>query len=114
PPNNVHSKAILILQMQADRNGNGTLTDAGETTAVSGAAVVNNWYPINIYDTREGEVRDTEQPVGDRSCAIGGVMNVVEIDVNNLRAWLAGQIGDRKSTRLNSSHVAISYADFCS
>jgi len=93
PPNNVHSKAILILQMQADRNGNGTLTDAGETTAVSGAAVVNNWYPINIYDTREGEVRDTEQPVGNRSCAIGGVMNVVEIDVNNLRAWLAGQIG---------------------
>src|SRR5690625_5035666 len=25
----------------------------------------------------------------------------------------AGRIGDRKSTRLNSSHVAISYAVFC-
>src|SRR5690625_5607991 len=23
------------------------------------------------------------------------------------------EVGDRKSTRLNSSHVAISYADFC-
>src|SRR5690625_6405402 len=29
------------------------------------------------------------------------------VDVNQLR------IGDRKSTRLNSSHVAISYAVFC-
>src|SRR5215510_8843926 len=28
------------------------------------------------------------------------------------RLWLAGH-GDRKSTRLNSSHVAISYAVFC-
>src|SRR5690625_7038240 len=25
----------------------------------------------------------------------------------------AGELGDRKSTRLNSSHVAISYAVFC-
>jgi hypothetical protein len=91
--NTVHPNAILMLQMQADRNGNGTLTDAGETTVVTGAAVVNNWYPINIYDTREGEVRDNEQPAGNRSCAIGGVMNVAEIDVSNLRRWLAGQIG---------------------
>src|SRR5690625_6726170 len=27
--------------------------------------------------------------------------------------WLVYNQGDRKSTRLNSSHVAISYADFC-
>src|SRR5690625_6922355 len=26
---------------------------------------------------------------------------------------LSGSLGDRKSTRLNSSHVAISYAGFC-
>src|SRR5437868_3083393 len=26
---------------------------------------------------------------------------------------LAGELGDRKSTRLNSSHVSISYAVFC-
>src|SRR3989442_8196311 len=27
--------------------------------------------------------------------------------------WRTGRIGDRKSTRLNSSHVRISYAVFC-
>src|SRR5690349_22149044 len=29
------------------------------------------------------------------------------------RAWLLGTLADRKSTRLNSSHVEISYAVFC-
>src|SRR5690625_6663829 len=33
--------------------------------------------------------------------------------VNQLLAFSAGDIEDRKSTRLNSSHVAISYAVFC-
>src|SRR5690625_5957900 len=30
-----------------------------------------------------------------------------------LEVYSCGQLGDRKSTRLNSSHVAISYAVFC-
>src|SRR5207253_5881462 len=29
-----------------------------------------------------------------------------------VRVWLTGELQDRKSTRLNSSHVAISYAVF--
>src|SRR5690625_6241785 len=33
--------------------------------------------------------------------------------VGGLRAGLLGHLQDRKSTRLNSSHVAISYAVFC-
>src|SRR5690625_6536827 len=35
--------------------------------------------------------------------------------VSSMRHWatVAGIIEDRKSTRLNSSHVAISYAVFC-
>src|SRR5688500_19388101 len=34
------------------------------------------------------------------------------LDVFTLRPWL-GHIRDRKSTRLNSSHLVISYAVFC-
>src|SRR5256885_4710461 len=29
------------------------------------------------------------------------------------RKWVGGRIADRKSTRLNSSHLVISYAVFC-
>ena len=50
-----------------------------------------NWYPINFYDAREGEPRDN--PWGDNSCTVNGVMNAVEIDVGNLKRWLAGEIG---------------------
>ncbi len=53
----------------------------------------NNWYPINFYDPREGEARDnvTTPPAG--SCAVNGVMNAVELDVGNLKRWLAGTTG---------------------
>src|SRR5690625_6007975 len=40
----------------------------------------------------------------------GGIVN--EIGIENSRATMEEAI-DRKSTRLNSSHVAISYAVFC-
>jgi hypothetical protein len=49
-----------------------------------------NWYPINFYDAREGEIRDVPN---DSSCTPMGIMNAVEVDVANLKAWLAGNIG---------------------
>jgi hypothetical protein len=96
-PNTVHPNAILLLQMQADRNGDGTasaaelVTDGGTASAITGPATRNNWYPINMYDAREGEFRENQRVTA--NCSIGGVLNLVEIDVNNLRRWLAGTIG---------------------
>jgi hypothetical protein len=87
--NSVHPNAILILQQQADRNADGALTGIGETAAITGSGRRNNWYPINMYDAREGEVRDT----ANTQCALGGVMNLVELDVKNLQGWLQGTIG---------------------
>src|SRR5690349_23788917 len=44
--------------------------------------------------------------VGFGGISVGGM-------VANRKAWPAAMIPDRKSTRLNSSHVEISYAVFC-
>lgn len=63
------------------------MTDAGST--ITGPQTRNNWYPINMYDTREGEFRDTSST----TCKVNGVLNLVEIDVGNLRRWLKGTIG---------------------
>jgi len=55
-----------------------------------------NWYPINFYDTREGEPRDIQWSAtypNDNSCTVNGVMNAVEIDVGNLKKWINGTIG---------------------
>ncbi|MGB9205064.1 MAG: hypothetical protein WCB94_13995, partial [Terriglobales bacterium] len=59
----------------------GTSTTAQSVTAF-------NWYPINFYDDREGEIRD----VAAAGCTTNGVMNAVEIDVGNLKRWLSGAI----------------------
>lgn len=75
------------------------LKDAGSTSpyveltnaGVNGGVTKNNWYPVNFYDTREGETRDVA--AGNNSCAATGVMNAVEIDVGNLKRWLWGAIG---------------------
>jgi hypothetical protein len=93
--NTVHPNAILLLQMQADRNGaaagSGLLIDAGTNSNITGPATRNNWYPINMYDTREGEFRENARATP--NCSIGGVLNLVEIDVNNLKSWLSGATG---------------------
>ncbi len=61
------------------------------STTTTQSVTKNNWYPINFYDAREGEARDTD--AGNNSCTTNGVMNAVEIDVGNLKKWLAGNIG---------------------
>lgn len=63
--------------------------DTGTTSTVTGIGTRYNWYPINMYDTREGEFRD----VNDGICRVNGVLNITEIDVNNLTRWLSGAIG---------------------
>src|SRR3989442_11857654 len=57
--------------------------------------------------TAQGDVKAVEQspPAGVRETAAGQIVGIA----------VAGVLGrlDRKSTRLNSSHVRISYAVFC-
>jgi len=71
--------------------------DGNQATSVSR----NSWYPINFYDAREGEVRDVK--AGNNSCTPSGVMNAVEIDVGNLKRWLAGTTGTTGAT-VNSTN----------
>jgi len=65
-------------------------TPTGQSTSML------NWYPINFYDAREGEPRDTDW--GNNSCTTNGVMNAVEIDVGNLKRWLTGLTGTNGSS----------------
>jgi hypothetical protein len=63
----------------------------GDSLAANPSYSMYNWYPINFYDPREGESRDTQQ--NNNSCTPNGIMNAVEIDVGNLKRWLAGNTG---------------------
>jgi Tfp pilus assembly protein PilX len=75
------SPAILILQQLQSNIAN--------TSAMGAASTATDWIPINLYDAREGEPRNS-RPTGDTGvyCSPNGVMNVVELDVGNLWLWL--------------------------
>jgi hypothetical protein len=110
-----HKNAILYFQITADRGGNGSVTAADNisfTSVTEGAITTNalvnyglapnysqyNWYPINLYDAREGEVYDADQTSGSGTFGVfaattgtpNGIMNTVELDVGNLKNWLNG------------------------
>jgi len=127
--NAVNPNAILILQQKADRNYNGVEDPAVAATKTTpakaaelpvdpttlnnytGAATRNNWYPINTYETREGELRENKRTT--TTCFVGGVMNFIEVDVDNLRKWLAGvapfNTGNGKSVEYTSQNGYILY-----
>ncbi len=70
-------------------------TQITEPWAYTKFAAANNsqfgWFPINMYDPREGEFAHGTTPQAN-SCAAGGLMNTVELDMGNLRRWLLGTI----------------------
>ena len=116
--NPVHPNAILLLQEQADRNGDAVLSNskAGdptpwETTAVTGADIQYAWYPINMYDPREGEVRDTTAGKDPATCTPNGVFNVVELDVGNLKKWLANSATGQTVDNLSQNGYLLYFSD---
>ena len=46
--NAVHPNAILIFQMQADRDFDGNVTDGNESSTVTGTGARFNWFPIKL------------------------------------------------------------------
>jgi Tfp pilus assembly protein PilX len=94
-----HANAILYFQETADRGGNNTVTGTGAGTDLPltanfyGAGSQYNWYPINLYDAREGENYDAASTFAASSGTPNGVINTVELDVGNLKNWLAGTTG---------------------
>lgn len=89
--NAVDPNAILILQQLRPAPG-----VAQVAASAHGAGTQGNFYPINLYDAREGEMRDPSPGVGNTtvgnnlysSCSVNGIMNAVELDVGNLARWL--------------------------
>src|SRR5437870_8272314 len=73
-------------------------------------------YTLSLHDAlpisaraRRGRRRDVQRTARPRGAACGGERLAFYVPGETVRCVR----GDRKSTRLNSSHVAISYAVFC-
>lgn len=122
-----YPNSIILLQQWANRNNDAASSCWSETytsgtaatprgpvkPAVPGGALAGcdgtnttypkfapyAFYPLNLYDTREGEARDVIN-YNSTECSVNGVMNTVDLDVGNLRRWLMGQIAGAPSGTL--------------
>ena len=94
-----HRNAVIRLQrvrdVPADMAPCGIDTDVGGDITGNVSRVSQNehdYWPLTLYDPREGLLRDATG-LGTADIRLGGVIHYVELDVNNLRRWLLGQIG---------------------
>jgi len=83
--------AILRFQALKDNDGDG---EPDYRNTESNRRKPLRFLPLNLYDPREGEVRDISLGSGDTTGAVGGIFNIVELNVGNLRRWLEGAIGE--------------------
>jgi hypothetical protein len=100
---NTISPAILILQQLQTSSMTPTSSYAYESDKTDSSNTAYNWLPINFYDAREGEPRDTRSGGTVTNCSTSGVMNAVELDVGNLWLWLQSKAGTPYST--GSGHL---------
>jgi hypothetical protein len=78
--------------------------------AACGGALAGDYWPLVLYDTREGKPRDNEA-AGSANIYLGGVIHYIEFDVNNFRRWLAGTIGASGPNVINEGGFTVYFSD---
>jgi hypothetical protein len=84
------SPAIIILQQLQSGLA---ASNAYESDTTDTSLSAYKWLPLNFYDAREGEPRDTRSGGTATNCSPNGVMNAVELDAGNLWLWLQSKTG---------------------
>ncbi len=104
--------AVIRLQrlrdIPMDMTPCGVTVAAGIVTAISQNE--HDYWPLTLYDPREGHFRDGLADTTS-NLALGGIMHYVELDVNNLRRWLLGQIGANGTNAKNENGFIVYFSD---
>jgi Tfp pilus assembly protein PilX len=78
-----------VIRLERVKDVPATNSPCGNVLGVMNAAPTDYW-PLALYDTREGVKRDVADANYPRNIVIGGVMYYVELDTNNLAKWFLG------------------------
>mgnify|MGYP001208106670 CR=1 FL=1 len=96
--------AVIRIQRLRD-NAGGACTYANSVNSY-------DWWPNGLYDAREGTFRDSAAGFPTNSpMNMAGVVQYISLDVNNLRRWLAGQIGATGTQALNNNGYIVYFSD---
>lgn len=111
----INPDAIIRVQRVRDvpNSANTTYLPCGVNsgnTATSPTA--SDYWPNVLYDTREGQTRDLNlSSYPNTPMSMAGVMHYVELDVSNLKKWLAGTIGTQGTQAKNDNGYIIYFSD---
>lgn len=90
--------AIIRLERLKDNNA-----------CLNGSLVATDYVPNVLYDTREGVLRDSTADATPPQ--FGGIMHYIELDVNNLRRWILGNIGVSGVNAQNVNGYTVYFSD---
>jgi hypothetical protein len=84
----------------------------------TGSINATDYYPLSLYDPREGNLRDANPNpapaagnINQGVISLGGVMYYIELDVRNLSRWFQGQIGASGPNALNLNGYTVYFSD---
>ncbi len=97
------STAILRFQHHRD-NGGGTCDYFQSLNP-------HDYWPNQLYDTREGNYRDVATTGSGSGMRVGGVMGYVTLDTTNLAQWFAGTIGTTGDEAWNNNGYIVYFSD---
>ncbi len=96
-----------VIRLQRLRlNASSAAGSCGYATTATPKAT--DYWPNVLYDTREGNMRQVATTAG---MTMGGVMHYVELDIANLKRWLAGTIGTTGNLAWNNNGYIVYFSD---
>jgi hypothetical protein len=96
-----------VIRIHHARNNPGGVCIVNGTSSINS----NDYWPNVLYDVREGNFRDPAADATEHDLALGGIINYVALDVNNLTRWLAGNIGASGTNALNQNGFVVYFSD---
>jgi hypothetical protein len=105
-----------IIKLQRVKDVPSTDTDpsmrygcATNTITNAPSLVSSDYWPLSLFDAREGFRRDESGKNAAGAIRLGGVMYYVELDVTNLARWFRGTIGASGTQAKNDNNGFIVY-----
>jgi hypothetical protein len=85
-------------------------TGTNNCNASASSYTAYDYWPLTLYDTREGKPRDNEDAAS-TAIFLSGVMHYIEFDVNNFRRWLEGDIAGSGGNVVNEGGFTVYFSD---
>jgi hypothetical protein len=106
-----HPNAVIRLERVRDNPSTFAVNGGCGVTATTAPQLPSDYWPNALYDTREGYNRQPT-PALNSQITLGGIMNYVELDVNNLAKWFSGTLPAAGSTGPNTEDPVVSPNNF--